>query len=152
MIEHEYPWVACRYPWFAYRYPLFAYRYPLFAYRYPWFAYRYPLFAYRYPLFAYIYPWFAYRYPWFAYRYPWFAYRYSWFLHGYWQTMAVLDIQASMDSPTCVFSTMRLILPFKVSSIRTPMLIQGKLERTETNRMHFKWEATWTHGNQPSTF
>ena len=32
------------------------------------------------------------------------------------------------------------------------MLIQGKLERTETNLMHFKWEVTWTHGNQPYTF
>jgi len=28
----------------------------------------------------------------------------------------------------------------KVSSIRTPMLILGRLERTETNLMHFKWE------------
>jgi len=27
-----------------------------------------------------------------------------------------------------------------VSSIRTPMLIQGRLERVETNLMHFKWE------------
>jgi len=39
-----------------------------------------------------------------------------------------------------------------VRSIRTPMLIQGRLERTETNRMHFKWEVTWSHGNQPNTF
>jgi len=28
------------------------------------------------------------------------------------------------------------------SSIRTPMLTQGRLERTETNQMHFKWEVT----------
>ena len=27
-------------------------------------------------------------------------------------------------------------------SIRTPMLIKGRLERTETNLMHFKWEET----------
>jgi len=27
----------------------------------------------------------------------------------------------------------------KVSSIRTHMLIQGRLERTETNLIHFKW-------------
>ena len=33
---------------------------------------------------------------------------------------------------------------FKVSSIRTPVLIQGRLERTETNLMHFKWEVTNT--------
>jgi len=31
---------------------------------------------------------------------------------------------------------------FKVSSIRTPMLIQWRLERTETNIMHFKWDVT----------
>ena len=30
----------------------------------------------------------------------------------------------------------------KVSSFRTPMLIQGRLDRTETNPMHFKWEVT----------
>jgi len=42
---------------------------------------------------------------------------------------------------------------FLVSSIRTPMLIQGRLERTETNLMHIKREqVTWTHGNQPNTF
>jgi len=28
------------------------------------------------------------------------------------------------------------------SSIRTPMLIPGRFERTETNLMHFKWEVT----------
>jgi len=28
---------------------------------------------------------------------------------------------------------------FVVSSIRTPMLTQGRLERTETNLMYFKW-------------
>jgi len=39
-----------------------------------------------------------------------------------------------------------------VSSIRTPTLIQGRLEITETNLMHFKWEATRTHRNQPNTF
>jgi len=32
------------------------------------------------------------------------------------------------------------------------MLMHGRLERTETNPMHFKWEVTWTHGNQPNTF
>ena len=36
--------------------------------------------------------------------------------------------------------------------IRTPMLIQGSLERTETNLMHFKWEVNGTHRNQPNTF
>jgi len=30
----------------------------------------------------------------------------------------------------------------KVSSIRTSMSIQGRLERTETNLMNFKWEVT----------
>jgi len=30
----------------------------------------------------------------------------------------------------------------KVSSVRTPMLMRGRLERTETNLMHFKWEVT----------
>jgi len=30
----------------------------------------------------------------------------------------------------------------KVSSIRSPMLIQGRLERSETNLTHFKWEMT----------
>ena len=39
-----------------------------------------------------------------------------------------------------------------VNSIRTPMLIQGRLERTETNLMQFKWEVTWTYGNQPNAF
>jgi len=29
-----------------------------------------------------------------------------------------------------------------VSSIRTPMVIQGRLERAEINLMHFKWEMT----------
>jgi len=29
------------------------------------------------------------------------------------------------------------------------MLIQGRLERTDTNLMHFKWEVTRTHGNLP---
>jgi len=33
-----------------------------------------------------------------------------------------------------------------------PVLKQGRLERTETNLMHFKWEVTWTHGNQLNTF
>jgi len=27
----------------------------------------------------------------------------------------------------------------------------GRLERTETNLMHFKSEVTWTHGNQPTS-
>jgi len=31
---------------------------------------------------------------------------------------------------------------FSVSSIRTLMLIQGRLEHTETNLIHFKWEMT----------
>jgi len=31
----------------------------------------------------------------------------------------------------------------KVSSIRTPMLIQGRLERTGTNLMYFKWGSVW---------
>jgi len=39
----------------------------------------------------------------------------------------------------------------KISSIRTPVLMQGRLERTETNLIHFKWEVTWTPGNQPNT-
>ena len=39
-----------------------------------------------------------------------------------------------------------------VSLIRTPMLIQGRLERTETNLMHIKLEVTWTQENQPKTF
>jgi len=41
---------------------------------------------------------------------------------------------------------------FLVSSIRTPMLIQGRSERTETNPMHFNWEVTLMHGNQSNTF
>ena len=32
------------------------------------------------------------------------------------------------------------------------MLIQGRLERMETNLMHFKWEVTWSLGNQSNTF
>ena len=28
-----------------------------------------------------------------------------------------------------------------VSSIRSPMIIQGRLECTETNQMHLKWEV-----------
>jgi len=45
------------------------------------------------------------------------------------------------------------LVNFKViSSIRTPMLIQGRLDRTETNLMHCKWEVIWTHGHQPNTF
>jgi len=39
---------------------------------------------------------------------------------------------------------------FLASSICTPTLIQGKLERTETNLMHFMWEVTWTHRNRYS--
>jgi len=35
----------------------------------------------------------------------------------------------------------RATIIFKVSSIRTPTLIQGRLERTETNLRHFKWEG-----------
>jgi len=41
---------------------------------------------------------------------------------------------------------------FLVGSIRTPILINGIIERTEINPMHFKWEMNWTHGNQPNTF
>jgi len=37
-----------------------------------------------------------------------------------------------------------------VTSIRTPRLIQGRLEGTETNLMHIRWEVTWTHRNQPN--
>jgi len=37
---------------------------------------------------------------------------------------------------------------FLVSSIRTPVLIQVRLQRTETKLMHLKWDVTWTHGNQ----
>ena len=44
--------------------------------------------------------------------------------------------------------TVVLFLP----CIRTPMLIWGRLELTETNLTHFNWEVTWTHGNQPNTF
>ena len=33
-----------------------------------------------------------------------------------------------------------------VSSIRTPMLIQGRLKRTDTNLMNLKWQLTSTHG------
>jgi len=36
--------------------------------------------------------------------------------------------------------------------MHTPIVIQGRLERTETNLMHIKWEVTWTHGKQPNTF
>jgi len=50
--------------------------------------------------------------------------------------------------PPHVFHS-RLIL---VSSIRTPMLIQGRLARTQNNLMHFGWEVIWTHGNQLNTF
>jgi len=32
------------------------------------------------------------------------------------------------------------------------MIIQGRIERTETNLMHFKWVVTSTHVNQPNTF
>ena len=32
------------------------------------------------------------------------------------------------------------------------MLIQGRHERVENSLMNFKWEVTWTHGNQPNTF
>jgi len=35
----------------------------------------------------------------------------------------------------------------KASFIRTPMLIQGRLERTETNLMHFKWDVTCMETN-----
>ena len=38
----------------------------------------------------------------------------------------------------------------KVSSIRTPV-IQGRLERTQTNLMHFQMEGG-LHGNQPHVF
>jgi len=38
----------------------------------------------------------------------------------------------------------------KNSPIRTPMLTQGRLERMETNLMHFEWEETWTHEIQPN--
>jgi len=30
----------------------------------------------------------------------------------------------------------------KVGSIRTPVLIKGRLERTEINLMHFKWKVS----------
>jgi len=36
-----------------------------------------------------------------------------------------------------------LLLLIKVSSIRTPMLVQGSLKRTEINLMHFKWEVMY---------
>jgi len=37
-----------------------------------------------------------------------------------------------------------------VNSVRMPMLIQARLfERTQSSLMHFKWEVTSTHGNQP---
>jgi len=39
-----------------------------------------------------------------------------------------------------------------VSSIRTPVFIQGRLERTETKLMHLKWEVAWKHENQPNSF
>jgi len=32
------------------------------------------------------------------------------------------------------------------------MLIEGRLERTETNLVHFKLEMTLTHGTQPNIF
>ena len=35
-----------------------------------------------------------------------------------------------------------------VSSIRTPMLIQGRLERTETKLIHFRWD----HVNSPFVY
>jgi len=35
-----------------------------------------------------------------------------------------------------------------VCSTRTPMLLRGRLKRTETNLMHYKWEVTETHGKQ----
>jgi len=34
------------------------------------------------------------------------------------------------------------LLFVKVSAIRTPMLIQGRIERTVTNLTPFKWEVT----------
>jgi len=36
----------------------------------------------------------------------------------------------------------RLILQYLVCRHGTPMLIHGRLERTETNLMHFKWVVT----------
>jgi len=35
------------------------------------------------------------------------------------------------------------IFLLKISSICTPMLIQGRFEHTETNLMHFKWGSVW---------
>ena len=37
---------------------------------------------------------------------------------------------------------MEIVHFLKVSSIRTPMLIQGSLGRTEINPMYFKWVSS----------
>jgi len=40
------------------------------------------------------------------------------------------------------------IYTYIVSSIHAYANPKGDKERTATNLMHFKWEVTWTHGNQ----
>jgi len=67
------------------------------------------------------------------------------------QSSALFDRQTG---PTCQESqfgqqTVCGYFPIvKVSSIRTPMLTQRRLERMDINSTHFKWDVTQTHGNQ----
>jgi len=65
------------------------------------------------------------------------------------QTEVYLKNECQLHSDSIFFSRIKLIgIHYKrficdlINSIRTPMLIQGKLERTETNVMHYEWEMT----------
>jgi len=59
--------------------------------------------------------------------------------------MTAISVNEDCKTSTCVVASADSALDHlgnKVSSIRTPMLIQGRLQRTVTNLMHFKWEVT----------
>jgi len=70
----------------------------------------------------------------------------GWTYVALWVKLAPLGLYLQKDNN----KSSEMLLSEKVSSIRT-LLIQGRLERTETDLMHFKWKVTWTHGNQPNT-
>jgi len=75
-------------------------------------------------------------------------------LFGYFETDALIRTDAFVESTALLEHKLHLcpigtflsvlfstLIKKKVSSICTPMLIQGRLERTETTLMRFKWDS-----------
>jgi len=80
----------------------------------------------------------------------WVSNKNSQWLVGNNKSTTELGIEFSLK--TAVAQSRNRSLFILVSSIRTPILIQGRLERMGNNLMYFKWEVAWMYGDQLIAF